>query len=328
MTATHAGGAPQNRGRRERGAASRAAEHAGRTQHARATTFGALARMAACVALAWSAVLAPAGAGAADNAVAQAAQAWEQRLGARIGLSVFDTGTLRQWSYRSDQRFPMASTSKAFLCAALLHAGPDLLNRQVTIRTQDLLAYAPVTREALGQSRSAAELCAITLRTSDNTAANRVLDVLGGPAAVTRFLRASGDAETRLDRNEPALNEAAPGDPRDTTTPRAAAHTLAALLLGPALPAPGAAQLTAWLAANEVAAPLLRASLPAGWQIADRSGAGGHGTRAILAAVWPPGRSPVMVAIYLTDTAASMEARNHAIAALGAVIFRQVTKPG
>ena len=54
-------------------------------------------------------------------------------------------------------------------------------------------------------------------------AANLLLPMVGGPEGLTAFMRAHGDSVTRLDRNEPALNENAPDDPRDTTTPAAMA---------------------------------------------------------------------------------------------------------
>src|SRR5690606_9568256 len=105
--------------------------------------------------------------------------------------------------------------------------------------------------------------------------------VVGGPEAVTSFLRRIGDSTTRLDRDEPTLNEATPGDPRDTTTPLAMQETLAALVLGTALNEESRAQLQAWLLSNEVGGPLLRAAIPQDWTVADRTGAGGYGTRGV-----------------------------------------------
>ncbi|QTD47305.1 class A beta-lactamase [Ottowia testudinis] len=261
------------------------------------------------MALAW--LLVTASAAASDKVVA-AATAVEMRLGARVGLAVFDTASGRQWLHRADERFPMVSTFKTLACASLLDGGQA--EQRLLVRASDVLSYAPVTRTLVGHEVAAAELCAITLRTSDNTAANLVLERLGGPRAVTDFVRRIGDTTTRLDRLEPDLNEGAPGDPRDTTTPRAMAHTMQALLLGQALAPADRDQLKQWLRANEVGGPLLRAGLPASWAVADRSGAGGFGTRAVAAVVWPPGRAPAVVAIYLTGTDASMDARNAAIA--------------
>ncbi len=239
---------------------------------------------------------------------------------------MIDTSDGQVWSYRENERFPMASTFKAVACGALLDAGEKALSTKVTIEKKDLLEYAPATKKRVGQKIAAGELCQETLRTSDNTAANKVLEVLGGPQAVTAFLRKIGDTTTRLDRNEPELNEAKPGDERDTTTPAVMANTLKTLLLGNALPPADRAQLKDWLIANEVGGPLLRAGVPASWIIADRTGAGGFGTRGVIAVMWPPKREPIVAAVYLTGTKASMDDRNRAIAEIGQAIAEAVSQ--
>ncbi|MBD9373576.1 class A beta-lactamase [Rhizobium sp. ARZ01] len=260
-----------------------------------------------------------------ENPILGAAKKAETSLGARVGLAVVDTATGNTWLHNADQRFPMASTFKALACAALLDSGTDKLERKVVIGKADLESYSPVTKSMVGRKASASDLCEITLRTSDNTAANKVLEVLGGPAAVTAFLRSVGDDTSRLDRTEPKLNEGKPDDPRDTTTPTKMAETMRKLVLGDALGEPERRQLTDWLVGNEVAGPLLRAGIPGDWRIADRTGAGGHGTRGIVAVMWPPERKPIVAAIYLTETDASMDARNAAIAEIGKAIAAEFT---
>lgn len=265
-------------------------------------------------------------ASAEEDPVLQAAQQAERQLSARVGVAVLDSGTGRRWHYRADERFPMASTGKTLVCAALLGQGRSARNQSIQLRQSDILSYAPVTRELVGQSVSASELCAITMRTSDNTAVNAVLNVVGGPEAVTTFLRRIGDATTRLDRDEPTLNESTPGDPRDTTTPLAMQETLTALVLGTALNEESRSQLKAWLLSNEVGGPLLRAGLPQDWKVADRTGAGGYGTRGVAGIMWPPERPPIVAAIYLTETEATMDERNAAIAAIGQAIVTATTR--
>jgi beta-lactamase class A len=251
----------------------------------------------------------------------------EQRLDARVGLAVHDTGSGRQWLHNADERFPMASTFKVLACGTLLRQvdeGGNEIDRTVPIREADLIPYAPVTQSMVGQQMSLGDLCAATMRTSDNVAANKVLGEIGGPDGVTAFLRSIGDGTTRLDRNEPDVNEATPGDPRDTTTPAAMAVTLRKLVLNDALSPASRERLTAWLISNEVGGPLLRAGIPQEWRIGDRSGAGGHGTRGIVAIIWPPEREPIAAAIYITGTDATMEERNAAIAELGAALAAAV----
>ncbi len=258
--------------------------------------------------------------GAGPDPMILAAQEAEAKLQARVGLAVLDTADGREWHYRADERFPMASTSKVLICAALLARGDEALNTAWLVQAEDIQSYAPSTQDLIGQKIPAEQLCAITLRNSDNTAANGVLELLGGPGAVTSFLRTIGDSVTRLDRNEPTLNEAKSGDPRDTTTPQAMVQTLQSLVLGRALERPAQERLTAWLRNNEVGGPLLRAGLPADWQIADRTGSGGFGTRAAVAVMWPPERSPLIAAVYVTQTEAPIEERNAAIALIAKAI--------
>jgi beta-lactamase class A len=280
--------------------------------------------------LAWLALLALASpAYAFDEArLTAAARAQETALAARLGAAVLDTATGQLWRYHADERFPLDSTHKAFSCAALLanvDKGKASLDRRVVILATDIEAYSPVTQDRIApDAMSLSELCAATLSVSDNTAANFVVAADGGPGGVTAFFRTLGDQTSQLDRTEPDLNEAAPGDPRDTTTPAAAVADLDKILLGKALKPVSRERLAHWMIDDRVAGPLLRAALPEDWRIADRSGAGGHGSRGIVAVLWPPDRAPLVVAIYLTDTSASIEARNAAIKAIGAALVKAV----
>lgn len=263
-------------------------------------------------------------AGTIPDALAQALRSAEERLGARIGLAVLRMDGTPLWSHHADETFAFNSTFKAFAAAAVLSrvdAGQDRLDRVVQISPDEVVTYSPVVETRLDSGMTLGEICEAALSTSDNTAGNLMLDALGGPEGFTAFMRESGDAVSRLDRWETELNEAAPGDPRDTTSPEAAAESLRQFLFGDLLSEPSRALLRQWLEGNQVGGPLFRASLPDGWRIADRTGAGGYGSRSIIAAIWPPSGAPVVAALYLTQTEASMEERNTAVAAIGAAIF-------
>ena len=255
----------------------------------------------------------------------------EKRLDARIGVIVSDQETGRTWERNSSDRFPMASTFKVLACGALLakvDQKKERLERRTVIHESDLVTYSPVMKDRTGPPGvSLGEACYVTLKTSDNTAANIVLEAIGGPESLTTFLRSIGDKHTRLDRYEPDLNEAAIGDERDTTTPSAMAETLKALIVETEfLSSASQTLLQDWMMANQVGDALLRASIPATWEIADRTGAGGNGTRAIAAIIWPPERKPIIVAIYITETKASFAERNEAIAEIGKSIVEAVTQ--
>ena len=252
----------------------------------------------------------------------------EARFGGRLGVAVLDTGTGREWGHRENERFPLNSTFKAFACAGLLarvDAKEETLQRKIPFQKSDLVTYSPVTEKHVGAGMTLSKLCGAAMAMSDNTAANMVLKSLGGPESFTAYMRSIGDEKTRLDRWETELNEARPGDPRDTTTPAAALESLQKLVLGKGLSETSRSQLERWMIGNDVGGPLLRASLPKDWRIGDRTGAGGHGSRSIIAIIWPPKRKPVVVAIYLTETEASMEERNQAIAEIGSALVKALT---
>ncbi|TJZ88996.1 class A beta-lactamase [Paracoccus gahaiensis] len=276
--------------------------------------------IAACILL--SALTAP----VAAETITEAARAIETDLGGRVGVSLRQPGGAGATGYREDERFPLSSTFKAPLCGAILtlvDAGEDQLDRVIGYSPGDLVTYSPVTetRDAM----TVAELCEATITLSDNTAANLLLDRLGGPEDFTEYLRAIGDDTTRLDRWETDLNEAAPGDPRDTSTPAAMTATLETLLFGPVLSDAAQRQLEAWMQADQVADDLIRASLPEGWEIGDKTGAGGYGSRSIIAVIRTPQGDPWLASVYLTGNEADMPTRNRAIARIGAAIVSEIS---
>lgn len=247
--------------------------------------------------------------------------------GGRVGVALHDTQTNREWSYRGDERFPLNSSFKSFACANLLSRvddGVTDLGSEVLIRKKDLISWSPITEKQIGGTMSLGNLCEAAITMSDNTAANSVLDAIGGPAALTDFMRSIGDTVTRLDRREPELNMGTPGDPRDTTTPIAATSSIEVLLNGSMLSPRSRELLEDWMVHDKVANNLIRKVLPKGWRIADKTGAGGHGSRGIVAMVTPPQKKPIFMAIYLRETSLSLEQRNAVIARIADLIFKSL----
>ncbi len=247
----------------------------------------------------------------------------ESDSGGRLGVAVLDAGSGALAGHRINERFPMCSTFKALAAAAILtrvDAGKEQLSRRIRVEQKDILSYAPVTKQHVGQEMSVAELCDAAVTLSDNTAANLLLASMGGPSAVTNLARSLGDEITRLDRIETELNEGTPGDPRDTTTPGAMAKNLKALTLGAALSATSRDQLIAWLVGCRTGDAKIRAGLPKGWRVGDKTGSGGHGSSNDVAVAWPEVRPPVIVASYLTETTGTDDQRNAAHAAVGRAV--------
>ena len=248
----------------------------------------------------------------------------EAREGGRLGVFVRDTGTGSTLAHRADERFPMCSTFKLLASAAALKRvdqGSERLDRTLAYGPGDLLEYAPIAKTHVAQGgMTLAEACAAAIDWSDNTAANLILQAIGGPVGFTQFARSLGDNVTRLDRNEPSLNTAIPGDERDTTSPRAMAEDMRRVLIGDVLSEASRRQLTAWLIGDKVGDKRLRAGLPPSWRIGDKTGSGDRGTTNTIAIIWPPERPPIIATVYYTGSSAPMDALNAVHKEIGGLI--------
>ncbi|MDA8521141.1 class A beta-lactamase [Acidovorax sp. NCPPB 4044] len=266
-------------------------------------------------------ILAPDAAG-----LQEALQRIEAAVGGRLGVGLLDVEAGRHAAYRGDELFPLCSTFKLLLAAQVLRRvdqGQEQLDRRVTYRKADLVEYSPATApHADGEGMTVGQLCEAAVTLSDNTAANLLLDSQGGPQGLTAWLRSLGDAHTRLDRKEPELNDVPEGEVRDTTTPRAMARTVWAITHGEALSAAGRGQIIDWLVGNRTGDKRLRAGMPQGWRIGEKTGTGPRGTSNDAGLFWPPGRKPVMVSCYLTGSPAEPARRDEAIAQVGVLAAR------
>ncbi|MEF1309461.1 CARB/PSE/RTG family carbenicillin-hydrolyzing class A beta-lactamase [Vibrio mytili] len=248
----------------------------------------------------------------------------EQQISGRIGVSIWDTQNDSHWDYRGDERFPLTGTAKTLACATMLESmDTGQLDKNATSKLvkENMVMWSPVMEKMTGESVRVEHACEAAMLMSDNTAANLVLNSVGGPDAVNLFLRRVGDNTTRLDRQEPEINEAKPGDVRDTTTPNAMVNTLESLLEGKVLAYESRLQLRIWMQDNKVSNALIRSVLPQGWSIADRSGLGGHGSRSVNAVIWKEDHKPIYITIYVTDTELSLQARDQLVAQISQLIL-------
>jgi beta-lactamase class A len=250
---------------------------------------------------------APAAAVAQSQAAPKIA-AIEQRIGGRIGVFAINTETLTSIAHRHTERFAMASTFKWVLAAQILkmaEAGALKLDQRLGYSSADILPNSPVTQSHVAEGAMSIEaLCQAIVTVSDNTAANLLLGQAGGPEGFTKFLRESSDRVTRLDRYELELNENAPGDPRDTTTPMAMALLAERLLVRNWLQPASQRKLHGWLIAATPGLSRLRAGLPAAWPAGDKTGTGGNGAFNDVAIAWPPARRPILIACHMSGSAA------------------------
>ena len=242
----------------------------------------------------------------------------EKRTDGRIGVAAYDLATNKRVEYHAQERFLMCSTFKVLAVAAVLKrvdVKQEKLDRFVPYGEAQLLEYAPVTRAHVKEGGMSLEaLCAAAITQSDNTAANLLLETLGGPKGVTDFARSLGDEFTRLDRMEPELNMATLGDDRDTTTPSAMVNDLQRLLTSPVLSQESRAHLEGWMVANETGSKMIRASVPAEWRVGDKTGRSGKGASNDIAILRPPTDGPIFLAIYVDAPRESSEGRDMVVA--------------
>ncbi|MER5761841.1 class A beta-lactamase [Streptomyces sp. NPDC002082] len=277
---------------------------------------------------AFAATASPSGRGAVAHRLA----ALEREHSARLGVYAHDTATGRTVRYRAQERFPLYSVFKTLAVAAVLRdldRDGEFLAKRVRYTAQEAAAsgHAPITGRAenLARGMTIAELSDAAIRFSDNAAANLLLRELGGPAAVTRFARSTGDGVTRLDRWEPDLNTAEPLRVTDTTTPYAIGRTYERLVLGTALEAADRRRLTGWLLGNTTGGERLRAGLPGSWTVADKTGAGAYGTNNDVAVAWPPGRPPLVIAVLTTKPRSDAAPDNPLVARTAALLASALT---
>lgn len=240
----------------------------------------------------------------------------EDSTGGRLGVALVDKEGKLLLGFNRDERFPLCSTFKAPLGAAILagaEGGKFGLEGQISFSKDDLLDHAPAVKKNLKRGRmTMAELAAAAIEVSDNSAANLLLPMIGGPEGLTRFLRAHGDEVTRLDRNEPTLNENAEGDPRDTTSPAAMASVMATLLFRDLKPE-SAQMLRGWLNASSTGDKRIKAGLPEGWTSGSKTGSCGTAYNDVALVKSPKGEE-YLLAIYLDRPTVDQAAAEAAIA--------------
>ncbi|MDL4772389.1 MULTISPECIES: class A beta-lactamase [Thermomonosporaceae] len=273
----------------------------------------------------------PGEARAAQATVERRLRELEKSYQGRIGAFAVDTGTGRVVSHRADERFPMLSTFKTMAASAVLRkareSDPGLINRVVYWKDSEVVDNSPVTKDHVKSGLTIAQLCEAAITQSDNTAGNMLLKQIGGPAGLTRFLRSIKDPVSRLDRWETDLNIWKPGQRGDTTTPGAMGRNLRGTTVGGTLTAPDQARLNGWLRGNLTGDERIRAGVPKGWVVGDKTGtAGNYGAANDIAVAWPPSGAPVIISIYTNRDAAAGTTDNTVISRTASILVSGLGK--
>lgn len=251
-------------------------------------------------------------------------------VGGGLGVSVLDTETGRASGWDETSLYPLNSTFKFLLAGAVLQRvdrGQERLNRQVPVKSSDIVSWSPVVKSAVGSTMDLRTLCEAAMTRSDNAAANLLLRSVGGPQALTATLRDMGDPVTRIDRFEPELNDVPSGDPRDSSTPAQMLTTMERLLLGDVLSAQSKKLLSKWMVENTTGGTRIRAGVPSDWKVGDRTGTGPRGETATIAAIYPPNRKPLLMVVYIKGSSRGTEAQASAHAELARIATTNLMLP-
>lgn len=252
------------------------------------------------------------------------------RVNGDLGVAVLDTETGRESEWNGDAFFPLNSTFKFLLAGTVLHRverGLEQLDREIPVHSTDIVSWSPVVQNAVGGNMSVQRLCEAAMTRSDNAAANLLLRSFGGPAALNAALRQMGDPVTRVDRFETEMNDVTLGDPRDSSTPLQMLKTMERLLTGDILSSQGKEQLFAWMVANTTGDDRIRAGVPSGWIVGDRTGTGPRGETATIAAIYPPNRKPLLMTVYIRGSSSATDVQASAHAELARIATSNVLLP-
>ena len=263
------------------------------------------------------------------TAIQKKLAALEVSSGGRMGLFAISADNNVRIQYLAQERFPMCSTSKLIAISAMLNKSikdKHLLQHIITYTKADVeeSGYAPATKNHITEGMMVKDLCMAAITQSDNAAMNLIMKNLGGPAAVTLFAHSMGDNAFRLDRYEPELNSAIPGDLRDTTTPQAMAKSLQKLAFGDVLAPKQQTLLLDWMKKNTTGHARIRAGVPETWLVGDKTGTGSFGTTNDVGIIWPPNASPIVIAIYFTQNKKDASPRDDVIASVTRIVIHSL----
>ncbi|HEY0197233.1 MAG TPA: class A beta-lactamase [Rhodanobacter sp.] len=263
-----------------------------------------------------------------------------------LGVAVLDLHSGIEWRANAAQPFPMMSVFKAPVAAVVLaqvEQGELSMDQAVIVHRSELESGA-IRDHFRGEQMSftVRQLLTAAVSKSDNTAVDVLLTRVGGPEAVTAFLRTHGIDGMRVDLGERGFNpifedlppnqpppvgetaaqeltrlrrgyDAYLADPRNRSTPDAAVSFLRKLWEKKLL-SPTSTQYLVDLMYAQTMPSRLRAGLPAGIRLADKCGTSytledrtaAFNDIGIL--VWPDGHV-VVVAAFLTASTASQDER-------------------
>jgi beta-lactamase class A len=246
--------------------------------------------------------------------------------GGRVGIVVLNIETGETVSWNATQRFPMQSVYKMPIAMAVLKRvdeGSLLLDQKIQLRVTDLApkqVHSPIREKypRAGVALTLRELLRASIVDSDSTASDVLLSLVR-PDQVMEYLRRLGVNDLVVLNTEKELSQDRQAQYRNWATPEAAVRLLRLLHEGSALSSDSRGLLLSWMTETQTGARRLRAALPAGAVVADKTGSSGTfgGVTAAtndIGLITLPNGEHLAVAVFVSDSKAQQSIRERVIA--------------
>lgn len=262
-------------------------------------------------------------------------QALETSAGGRLGISAVDTTNNTELQYHADERFALGCTAKVLGVGAILQKSindKQLLNQHVTYTKDDVVIHSPITEKHINEGMTISKLCEAAIIVSDNTAMNLLIKKLkpaeqGKPEDVTAFARSIGDKDFNITQWWPKEAYTDPNSIDNTTTPAAMKKSLQDLAFGQILPPSQQKELLTWLKHNQTGNARIRAGVPKGWIVGDKTGTGAtYGATNDIGIIWPPKCQPLIVAVYFKQNEKDAAPQSRVVASATRLILEEFAK--
>ncbi|HEX3987357.1 MAG TPA: class A beta-lactamase [Acidobacteriaceae bacterium] len=258
----------------------------------------------------------------------------------RVGVACSLPGKDLACDFGAMQALPMQSAYKAPIAIVVLHAvegGRLSLTQNLRFLPSDVGSpdeYSPLkdAHPHGGVEIPVQELLQRMIEQSDNVACDILLRTLGGPAAVDRSLRSLGfagihivDYERVVDRNEQLQY-------RNAATARALVVLLRRLADRSPLTPEHTQLLVGWMTDNHTGDHRIRAELPPGTVVADKTGTSGQNRSRMnatndIALITLPDGEKLAIAVLVADARAPFPVRERVIAEIAKAVDEAATRP-
>jgi beta-lactamase class A len=281
--------------------------------------------------------------------------------GGEVGVSVRHLESGLTLSLNESEMFPMASTFKIAVAGAVLarvDAGQFSLEQMIVVDPALVSSSEGIAEifPFVGVSASVRNLIESMLTRSDNTATNVLVALVGGPAAVTAWVRSTGVVNMRIDGDtngiigrffglpvnsgsidaqlrklfavNPSLaeisgkpNDSFDNDLRDSTTPTAMTDLLSKIIDTHILSRSSTDLLLGSMQRCITGLKRLRGRLPPETTVQDKTGTLGGSVNDVGIIALPGTQGRIVIAVYVKKSTKPMEERERAIAEIARLVY-------